>query len=78
MPKYSLNANRIHKQGEIQLSYQIDAKGRIKNITIDSSTVSRDLQRSAKKALSQWQYNPSDLIDNVSHQVIFKFTQPES
>ena len=78
MPKYSLKTNTMHKEGEIKLSYQIEVTGKIKNITIDSSTVSRDLQQSAKKALSQWQYNPNDLIDDVNHQVIFKFKKPEN
>ena len=74
LPQYSVNARKELKSGEIKLNYQIDSAGKIKNISIITSSVDRDLQRSAKKALSQWQYKPNELQLGINYQVIFKFS----
>jgi len=73
LPKYSLSARQAKQTGEIVLSYQIDSTGGIKNIAIVYSSVTRELQRSARKALSQWKYTPNKQLTG-DHQVVFKFS----
>jgi len=73
LPKYSLSARQAKQTGEIVLSYQIDSTGSIKNIAIVSSTVTRQLQRSAQKALAKWKYTPNEQLTG-NHQVVFKFS----
>ncbi len=73
LPKYSLSARQAKQTGEIVLSYQIDSTGGIKNIAIVSSNVTKELQRSAKKALAKWKYTPNAQL-NGDHQVVFKFS----
>jgi protein TonB len=76
MPKYSNRAMQDNKTGAIRLRYEIDDAGNVINIHVVDSEVSRDLQQSAKKALSKWKYNSSDaLID--SYEIIFEFTSGE-
>lgn len=72
MPIYSTKALKDNQSGDIRLRYNIDKLGNVNNIYIVSSTVGRELQRSAKKALAKWRYNP---IDNVQrdYEIIFEF-----
>lgn len=72
MPIYSTKALKDNQSGDIRLRYNIDKLGNVNNIYIVSSTVGRELQRSAKKTLAKWRYNP---IDNVQrdYEIIFEF-----
>ena len=56
MPKYPSNALRHLVQGQVTFSYQVNPLGEVNTIDLVSSNVNRELQRSAKKALAQWQY----------------------
>jgi len=57
LPKYHANAIKQQQTGAITLRYQIDNNsGEVKNISVVSSSVSNVLKKSAKKALSNWQY----------------------
>ncbi|MEW6994886.1 TonB family protein [Colwelliaceae bacterium MEBiC 14330] len=76
LPKYSLSARQAKQTGEITLRYQINATGHTKNITVLSSNVTRELQRSAQKALAQWRYTPNKQLSG-EHQVVFKFALTE-
>ena len=76
LPEYSLDARKSNQTGEVKLSYQIDATGRVSNINIVSSSVDRGLQRSAKKALAKWQYKPDKQLSG-KHEIIFKFSAPK-
>lgn len=64
LPKFSHHPTKSNQVGEVKLSYHIDINGNVNNIKIVSSNVNRDLQRSAKKALSQWRYKPNEKIKN--------------
>lgn len=75
MPKFSNNALQ-QKSGSIRLRYEIDSEGKVKNIEVINSDVSRELQRSAKKALAKWKYAPSQSVEE-SHEIIFEFTPTE-
>lgn len=72
MPKYSQKALQDNQSGAIRLRYEIDASGNVTNINVMESKVSRELQRSAKKALAKWKYNPEDNIQS-SYEIIFEF-----
>lgn len=72
LPKYSGKALSNAQSGAIRLRYEIDALGNVQNIDVVSNEVSRDLARSAKKALAKWKYNPDDVAQR-SYEVIFEF-----
>jgi len=63
-----------HKAGSVKLAYKLSAEGKVKNITIMQSNVHKDLEKSAKKALSQWRY-PKQLSLNEDLQVEFQFKE---
>lgn len=73
LPRYS---NSDAQEGEVELSYRVDDLGNVINIKVLDSNVNKGLQRSAKKALSKWQYNPN--ISTVNEfKVRFKFSPTE-
>lgn len=73
LPEYSVDARNNNQAGEVKLNYQIDSFGKVNNIKIVSSSVDRNLQRTTKKALSQWLYKPNAQLSG-EHEIIFKFT----
>ena len=77
MPKYSQKALQNNHSGTIRLRYEIDGSGNVKNIEVVKSEESRDLQRAAKKALTQWKYNPNDNVLE-SYEIIFEFNATRS
>ena len=72
MPKYSINASQVTQPGKIKLRYQIDVNGKVNNISIVESSVNRDLQKSAKLALSKWQYKPGQAYKD-KYEIVFEF-----
>jgi len=74
MPKYSHKTLQERQSGAIRLRYEIDGTGSVKNIEVVNSEVSRELQRSAKKALAKWKYKPTDNVQS-SYEIIFEFNQ---
>lgn len=75
MPKFSNKALQ-QKPGSIRLRYEIDSEGKVKNIKVIKSEVSRELQRSAKKALAKWKYAPNQSVQET-HEIIFEFNPVE-
>lgn len=76
MPKYSHKSLQARESGSITLRYEIDEAGHVKNIIIVNTEVGRELQRSATKALSKWQYNAAD-NEQKSYEIIFEFNLNE-
>lgn len=72
MPKYSVKALMANQTGTIKLSYKIDVNGKVNNIDILETSVNRELQKSAKLALSKWQYKPAQGYKD-SYEIIFEF-----
>lgn len=72
MPKYSNKSLRDTQSGAIRLRYEIDESGNVMNIDVVSNGVSRELQRSARKALAKWKYNPEDNVQR-HYEIIFEF-----
>ena len=72
MPKYSPKTIQERQSGAIKLRYEIDSTGSVRNIEVVNSEVSRELQRSAKKALAKWKYKPTDNVQS-SYEIIFEF-----
>lgn len=69
--------NRVsgsHKAGRVKLAYKLSVEGKVQSITIIQSNVHRDLEKSAKKALSQWRY-PKQLSINEDLHVEFQFKE---
>jgi TonB family protein len=58
--------------GRVKLAYNITKEGKVENIKIIQSNVPRDLEKSAKRALSQWRY-PQQEAKDKELQVEFKF-----
>jgi len=76
LPKYTVKANKTDQVGIVKLSYGITASGQVYGISIDESSVSRELDRAAKKALSKWRYQP-DKYEQERYEIIFDFTLHE-
>ena len=70
MPVFSRTAT--HENGQIKLTYKVNAKGAVDNIRIMESSVNRTLEKSAKKALSQWQFTPGMNTEEKLH-IVFQF-----
>jgi len=75
MPKYSGKAMQANEIGTIRLRYEINIQGKVDNIEVVKSTLGRGLQKSAKKALAQWQYPPNEHY-KASYEIIFEFNRP--
>ena len=58
--------------GRVKLAYNITKEGKVENIKIIQSNVPRDIEKSAKRALSQWRY-PQQEAKDKELQVEFKF-----
>ena len=72
MPKYTSNTLNGTQSAAVRLRYEIDESGNVKNIDVISNNASRELQRSAKKALAKWKYNPDDNVQR-NYEIIFEF-----
>jgi len=71
-PKYTIRAIRGHQSGTVTLAYNISSKGKVSDITIVKSNASRELNKSAKKALSKWLYQPGE-FNNEKYSITFDF-----
>jgi TonB family protein len=58
IPIYPAEAKKKHEQGMCTLGATISKKGEIKSLKIVMSAGSKDLDRSALKAVRQWRYKP--------------------
>ena len=80
VPEYPVSAIIEQQQGQVSLSYQIKDNGKVSNIHVTSSEGSRLFEKSAIKALSEWQYSIDSLetiIDTDKHyDIIFEFSLP--
>lgn len=63
-PKYPIEALRNNESGTVQLRVSINVEGKPDQIAIERSSGSRDLDRAAKSAVSQWRFSPK--IENGS------------
>jgi len=74
MPKYPIQAQHQKQSGVIRLRYEINPSGNVENINVVNSDVSRDLEKSAKRALSKWRYDANDTFLD-SYEIIFEFSR---
>ena len=73
MPTYNRTENNNQPDhGEIKLTYHINESGGVDTIKVVESSVNRLLEKSAKKALSQWQFSPN-VQTNKEFQIVFQF-----
>jgi len=72
MPKYSVNALKSKQSGMVKLGYKISAQGEVLDIVVLTSDAARELQKSAKQALSKWQYRPGKNYQE-RYEIIFEF-----
>ncbi|MCF6288481.1 MAG: TonB family protein [Proteobacteria bacterium] len=76
-PEYKVSIRAKGIEGNVILSFNINQKGLIKNITVDKSSPHKLLDRSAIKALKKWRFDPNTITDNNlanRYQQIFSFT----
>jgi protein TonB len=71
-PKYSRKAIKARQSGSVKFSYSISAQGEVNNIVIVESNVNRELNYSAKKALSKWRYK-ANKFNGEGYEIIFDF-----
>jgi periplasmic protein TonB len=74
MPKFPKKSLKDKESGAIRLRYEIDTSGKVQNIKVIESRVTRELQHSAINALEKWRYEP-DVIQSRKHEIIFEFNQ---
>lgn len=80
MPKYRISPNKVKQFGEVKLGYQITAQGDVVNVAVIESSVNKELQKSAKTALSQWRFankgakNGAQInVPLKQYEIVFKF-----
>lgn len=73
LPKYPHGSEN---EGQVEFSYNIDDSGKVSNIEMIASNADKPLERSAKKALSKWRYDPTFKVDNKMT-VRFVFSKPK-
>jgi len=76
MPNYNRRARTINAEGSVILSFNIDNKGKVKNINLDKKSKPHYLGSIAKQALRQWRFDVNSLDEtNTAHryQQIFSF-----
>jgi len=75
-PKYPVKAQQKKTQGEIRLSYQVNAQGSVESIKVINSS-SKLFIKPAIKALSQWKFTKPALIapqhNQSTYEVEFSF-----
>lgn len=75
-PIYSMKARSRGVEGTVILSFNIDKKGRVKKIAVDTSSPLKLLDGSARVALHKWRFDPRSInehnLDN-RYQQIFSF-----
>lgn len=57
-PKYPIEALRNNETGIVQLRVRVDAEGLPADVSIENSSGSRNLDRAARAAVSQWRFSP--------------------
>ena len=72
-PKYSQKAIRAQQSGTVKLAYIISPQGNVSSISTVASNANRELNLSAKKALSKWRYRAGE-YNKEGYEIIFDFT----
>lgn len=72
MPEYPARAQQAKITGVVSLSYQINDNGKVESIELASPRADKLLERSAIKALKQWQF--ADEAQGNKQQVVFEFS----
>lgn len=58
-PRYPARAQRRGESGEVVLSIDVDARGRVARASVASSSGSKDLDRAALDAVRRWRFRPA-------------------
>ncbi|MFU8831703.1 MAG: TonB family protein, partial [Wenzhouxiangella sp.] len=80
-PGFPARARRTLSEGLVELEFQVDAQGSVRNIRVISETPrGLDFGRSATAAVQQWQYEPFRQGDSTIERVVrieVEYTSPE-
>ncbi len=63
-PRYPVEALRAREAGEVMMSVDIDAKGKVRSARIERSVASRVLEKSALMAVKGWTFIP-ERVDGI-------------
>lgn len=58
-PKYPSSSAAKGQEGWVELNFGVDEKGKVKDIVVIDSSGSRHFEKSAKKAVAKWRYDPA-------------------
>ncbi|NLC60045.1 MAG: energy transducer TonB [Gammaproteobacteria bacterium] len=58
-PEYPVEALRTRQEGTVLLRVEVDAQGRAAAVEVERSSRSRELDRAARDAVSQWTFQPA-------------------
>lgn len=70
-PVYPRSAVRRNLEGEVALEYTVDATGKTRDIIVTNSTAGTVFDRSAIRAVSQWEYEPRELRGRAVPQRVY-------
>jgi TonB family protein len=76
-PSYEKVTRIIGAEGTVILSFNIDAKGRVKKIKVDKNSPLKILDSISRQALRRWRFDPNSINEvNINHryQQIFRFS----
>ena len=62
---------RRNLEGEVALEYTVDATGKTRDIVVTNSTAGSVFDRSAIRAVSQWEYEPRELRGRTVPQRVY-------
>lgn len=77
-PDYPADAVRNHIEGWVKLSFDISPDGRVTNIQVMDAEPKRVFDRSARKALARWKYQPKKadgiFVSQPNQQIVISFS----
>lgn len=77
-PDYPESEQRSGKEGWVQLSYIIEKDGTVSNPIIQDSSGAKSFEKSAIRAVKEWEFSPATLdgesIQQCRNKVMFQFT----
>lgn len=80
-PAYPAAALRVHEEGTVLLRVEVDAQGQPASVEIQRSSRSRELDRAAREAVSEWTFLPAiengqPVASTVTVPVDFRIADP--
>jgi len=67
-PKYPIDAARRGQEGWVVMSFVVDTDGKVNSTIVEDSSNGKVFNKAAKKAIEQWEYEPTTINGKVVEQ----------